>query len=237
MRILLLGYGKMGKAVEKIAIERGHVIASKIDIDNPITGIKKENIDIAIEFTKPDAAENNIYECLNKGISVVSGTTGWNINVDEITTLCQKNKTSMFYASNFSVGMNIFMEINNKLASLLNKFDDYSAKIEETHHIQKLDEPSGTAISLAEGIIKSNNKYRNWELNNGENNILNLPVFSFREGDTVGNHRITWKSNVDKISIEHSAENRAGFAVGAILAAEYTFGKVGFYTMRDLLNL
>ncbi|MDR2009263.1 MAG: 4-hydroxy-tetrahydrodipicolinate reductase [Bacteroidales bacterium] len=238
MNIALIGYGKMGKAIEKIALERGHNISAIIDMNSSLKSIDDlhEKVDVAIEFTTPSSAGKNIYECLKKSIPVVSGTTGWNINIPEIKNLCKEYKTSMFYASNFSIGMNIFMEINKNLAVMMNKFDAYKVSIEETHHIHKLDKPSGTAITLAEDIIKKYSKYNNWQLS-PVNDAGHLGISSFREGETIGDHKITWKSDIDKITIEHSAKNRDGFALGAILSAEYIRDKEGYFTMRDLLNL
>ena len=236
MNIALIGYGKMGKEIERIAVERGHNISEIIDINqNSIQNISN-NIDVAIEFTNPASAKNNVYDCLGKGIAVVSGTTGWNLNIEDISKKCIQNNTAMFYASNFSVGMNIFMTINEKLAKLLNDFKDYSAKIEETHHIHKLDKPSGTAITLAKDIIDNSSKYQNWELNKS-NDILNLCISSFREGEVIGDHKITWENEIDNITISHSAKNRSGFAIGAVLAAEFIQKKTGFFTMKNLLNL
>lgn len=238
MRIAIIGYGKMGKAIEKTALNRGYSVVSVIDCENSAQEIKKLSgkIDVAIEFTNPNSAQENIYECLNNKISVVSGTTGWIIDAEEVSRLCNKNSVAMFYASNFSIGMNIFMVINEKLALLLNKFEDYSVKIEETHHVHKLDKPSGTAITLAKGIIENNGKYNEWGLDYASD-IHNLIIHSFREGETIGDHKIIWENNIDKIVIEHSAKNRDGFVLGALLAAEYIKGKEGFFTMRNIFNL
>jgi len=238
MKIALIGYGKIGKAVEQIALERGHSIVAIVDLNTDIRIDKKlsELADVAIEFTTPASAQQNILDCINSGLPVVSGTTGWIFNKSEMEALCLNRSTAMFYASNFSIGMNVFMEINAKLARLMSDFDDYSAKIEETHHIHKLDKPSGTAITLAEGIVKNNSKYVKWELNS-RTDIHNIEIDSFREGEIFGDHKIVWESDVDNISISHSAKSRKGFALGAVLAAEFLFNKTGVFSMRDLLKL
>ncbi|HNQ67354.1 MAG TPA: 4-hydroxy-tetrahydrodipicolinate reductase [Bacteroidales bacterium] len=238
MRIALIGYGKMGKAVEQIALERGHTITAVIDINttDKISENLKSIADIAIEFTSPNSAKQNVINCLQNGISVVSGTTGWDLNKDEFKKLCIKNSAAVFYASNFSIGVNVFMKINEKLAELLSGFNDYEAKIEETHHIHKLDKPSGTAITLANGIIKNNPKYVKWMLNpcNEKNKI---EINSFREGEIYGDHKIIWENDIDIISISHSAKSRRGLAQGAIMAAEFVIGKIGVFSMSDLLKL
>lgn len=238
MRIALIGYGKMGKAVEQIALERGHIITSIVDIN---TAVKiDENLrsvaDVAIEFTSPSSAKQNIIDCLTSGISVVSGTTGWELNKQELESLAIKNSAALFYASNFSIGVNIFMKINEQLAGFLSDFSDYSAKIEETHHIHKIDKPSGTAISLAKGIVNNNAKYVNWMLNpcSDKNKI---EISSFREGEIFGDHKITWENDNDIISISHSAKSRRGLATGAIMSAEFVLGKTGVFSMNDLLKL
>lgn len=238
MRIGIIGYGKMGKAVEQIAQSRNHNIASIIDIDssNKINKELANIIDVAIEFTSPTAAKDNIYKCLENGIPVVSGSTGITFDSKQLSDLCKTHKTSMLLASNFSIGVNILMEINEKLSSLMSNFDSYEASMEETHHIHKLDEPSGTAISLADGIMKNNSKYVKWELNS-ISDIRNIGITSLREGETIGDHKITWESEIDSITIEHSAKNRKGFALGAVLAAEYIKNRVGLFTMRDLLKI
>ncbi len=238
MNIGLIGYGKMGKSVETLALKRGHNIVSILDInniDNLNTDLAKK-IDVAIEFSTPESANSNIVKCLELGISVVSGTTGWSYNPDELDKLAKQNNAAIFIASNFSVGVNLFMEVNKKLAGLMETFNTYKVNMEETHHIHKLDKPSGTAISLANDIIKENSRYVNWKLK-PENDIHNIQIESFREGETIGNHKIIWNSEIDTISIEHNAKNRSGFTSGALLAAEYINGKTGFYKMKDLLNL
>ncbi|MDL2262061.1 4-hydroxy-tetrahydrodipicolinate reductase [Bacteroidales bacterium OttesenSCG-928-I21] len=238
MEIALIGYGRMGKIIEQIAIKRGHTITAVIDINTTQKTISelKDYVDIAIEFTTPLSAQKNIYECLQKGISVVSGTTGWDININEIKKLCKQHCTSMFYASNFSIGMNIFMEINKNLSTLINKIDSYSVSIEEIHHIHKLDKPSGTAITLADGIIKEHSQFDSWELAPAVD-TRNIEITSVRKGEIIGEHKIIWENDIDQIIIEHKAKSRNGFALGAVLAAEYINNKKGFFTMNDLLNL
>lgn len=235
MKIAIIGYGKMGKAIEQIAAERGHTISAIIDL-NGNAGINADIADVAIEFTSPASARQNILDCIACGIPVVSGTTGWDFDKSEMEALCSNNSTSVFHASNFSVGANIFMEINEKLAGLMNDFGDYSAKIEETHHIHKLDKPSGTAISLANGIIKNNSKYVKWELK-PVSDIQNIEITSFREGEIFGDHTVFWENDIDRIGISHSAKSRKGLALGAVLAAEFVADKKGVFSMRDLLKL
>lgn len=238
MNIGIIGYGKMGKAIEKLCIHRGHIVSVILDEKNSedFSDHFKNNVDVAIEFTSPDSAKNNIYKCIELGVPVVSGTTGWVFDFAEIETECKKNKAAVFYASNFSIGMNIFMDINEKLAKLLSDFDNYDARIEETHHVHKLDKPSGTAISLAQGILKNNSKYVNYELKPVKD-IRNLEIESFREGEIIGEHKIIWENEIDEILIQHKAKNRTGFALGAVLAAEFIKNKSGLYNMRDLLKL
>ena len=235
MKITLIGYGKMGKTIEKIALQRAHNIVEIIDIgeESKFNSETVLNTDIAIEFTNPQSAENNIKKCLENGISVVSGTTGWNFNNYEIEEICVKNNCAFFYASNFSIGMNIFFEINKKLAQLLSNHQDYTVQIEETHHIHKLDKPSGTAITLATAIIENSNRYQNSELDKYVDDTI--PIKSFRVGEIVGEHNVIWDSEIDTISIEHSAKSRDGFAIGAILAAEFLKNKIGVFSMQDLL--
>lgn len=235
MKIAIIGYGKMGKAIEQIAADRGHTISAIIDL-NGSTAINAGLADVAIEFTSPTSARQNIIDCIACGIPVVSGTTGWDFDKSEMETLCRDNSTSVFQASNFSIGANIFMEINEKLAGIMNDFGDYSAKIEETHHIHKLDKPSGTAISLANGIIKNNSKYVKWELK-PVSDIQNIEITSFREGEIFGDHTVLWENDIDRISITHSAKSRKGLAFGAVLAAEFVADKKGVFSMRDLLKL
>ncbi|MDD2635679.1 MAG: 4-hydroxy-tetrahydrodipicolinate reductase [Bacteroidales bacterium] len=239
MNIGIIGYGKMGKAIEKIAIQRNHQVTVIIDFENKESVVNqlKNNVDVAIEFTTPDSAKNNIFDCASASIPIVSGTTGWDIDEHLIRQICQDNNSSVFYASNFNIGVNIFMEINEKLANLLSDFDSYDARISETHHIHKIDKPSGTAISLAKGIFENNSKYVNFELK-PVTDKRNLEIESFREGEIIGDHKIIWENEIDKITLEHNAKDRSGFAIGAVLAAEFIINKKSdYYTMRDLLKL
>lgn len=239
MNIGIVGYGKMGKAIEQIALQRNHIVTVIVDLENndSIADQLKGNVDVAIEFTTPDSAKNNIFDCASAGIPIVSGTTGWKIDENQIKQICQDNNSTVFYASNYNIGVNIFMEINEKLADLLSDFASYDARIEETHHIHKLDKPSGTAISLAKGIFENNTKYVNFELK-PVSDKRNLEIESFREGEIIGDHKIIWESEIDKITLEHNAKDRLGFAIGAVLAAEFLMNKKsGYFTMRDLLKL
>lgn len=236
MNISIIGYGKMGRAVEQIAESRGHKIVEVIDYkeNHKFDSENFLNSDVAIEFTLPDSVEQNISTALSKGVSIVSGTTGWSMDTNQYKNLCLENKAALLFASNFSIGVNIFFEINKKLAELMSNFQDYNGSIEETHHIHKIDKPSGTAVSLAKEIISKNNNYKEWALNdNGEK----LPIFSKREGEVFGYHSVKWESEIDYIKIEHNAKSRKGFALGAVLAAEFIKNKIGVYTMKDLLNI
>ena len=229
MKIALLGYGRMGQAIEKIAIDRGHTIVAKIDKDNPDEAYEA---DVAINFSIPTAAYENITSAINKKIPVVCGTTGWLDRLDEVETLCQQNEGAFLYASNFSLGVNLFFELNVKLADMMQKQPLYTASIEEIHHTQKLDKPSGTAITLAEGIPSAGNV---WHL--VEDNGEGVPITSIRKDEVPGTHTVTHRSEIDEISITHTAHNRTGFALGAIIAAEWIQNKKGIFSMRDVLQL
>lgn len=233
MKIALLGYGKMGKAIEKIAVEKGHTIILKIDKDQVDYDITKA--DVAIDFSIPSVAFNNISTCLNNGIPVVSGTTGWLKKFDDAVALCQQQKGAFIYASNFSLGVNIFFELNEHLAKMMAKLQQYQVNIEEIHHTQKLDAPSGTAITLANGIIKNTNKER-WELNDTFNKE-SIPITAKRIENVPGTHTVLYQSEVDEIAIKHMAHSRKGFALGAVIAAEWLLGKTGVYTMKDVLGI
>jgi len=237
MNIALIGYGKMGREIEKIALERGHSISVKIDKDNleSFDDSTFKQSDVAIEFTQPQFAVNNYKQCFKNNIPVVSGTTGWLDAFDEITQICQKEKQTFFYASNFSVGVNIFFEINKKLAKLINQNSGYNVEMEEIHHTQKLDAPSGTAISLAEQIIEELSSKEKWALDSNQNNELN--IIAKRIADTPGTHTVKYSSEIDEITIEHKAKSRKGFALGAVLAAEFIQNKKGIFSMKDLLDL
>ena len=229
MKIALLGYGRMGQAIEKIAIDRGHTIVAKIDRDNPDEAYEA---DVAINFSVPMAAYKNITSAIDKKIPVVCGTTGWLDRLDEVETLCQQNEGAFLYASNFSLGVNLFFELNVKLADMMQKQPLYTASIEEIHHTQKLDKPSGTAITLAEGIPSAGNV---WHL--VEDNGEGVPITSIRKDEVPGTHTVTHRSEIDEISITHTAHNRTGFALGAIIAAEWIQNKKGIFSMRDVLQL
>ena len=233
MRIALLGYGKMGKMIEQVALARGHKIVLKIDAESDDFDISL--VDVAIDFSIPSAAVQNISNCLKNGIPIVSGTTGWLENYDSIVSLCKERDGAFIYASNFSLGVNIFFELNRKLAKIMGDLDQYEVDIEEIHHTQKLDAPSGTAITLAEDIINSTN-HRGWSLEVKEGENL-LPIESKRIAKVPGTHTINYKSNVDRISMTHEAFNREGFALGAVIAAEWLIGKTGIFSMQDVLNI
>ncbi|MCF0205970.1 MAG: 4-hydroxy-tetrahydrodipicolinate reductase [Bacteroidales bacterium] len=237
MKIVIIGYGKMGKEIERVAKERGHSVSAIFDVDRDICSEKdiKSLGDVAIEFTTPNTAESNVKACIGGGLPVVSGTTGWTFDKQDVDLRCRENKTSFFYSSNYSIGMNIFMLVNKILASKLSAYPQYSAKIAETHHIHKLDKPSGTAITLAKGIIEGNAKYNDWKLDAEAENCVEID--SYREGEVFGDHTICWESDFDTISITHSAKSRYALACGAVMAAEFIAGKSGFYSMEDLLNL
>lgn len=239
MRIALLGYGKMGKMIERIAVSRGHQVVLVVDLDNRADCSVEQlrQADVAIEFTTPAVAVDNYKWCMDAGVPVVSGTTAWLDRWEEVVGYCREKGGGFFYASNFSIGVNIFFRLNKYLAKMMDNFRDYKIFIEETHHIHKLDAPSGTAITLAEGIIKNHSAYRSWKLYQGEELGEDvLPVAAKRIGEVPGIHGVTYKSAVDEIEIRHSAFSREGFAQGAVFAAEFLFGKKGVYGMDDLLS-
>ena len=238
MRIALVGYGKMGKEIEKIAKERGHCISIIIDQDNSedMNSTSFKQADVAIEFTNPYSALNNINCCINSGVPVVCGSTGWLDHLPEISEYVKAQNGALFYASNFSLGVNIFFKVNQHLASIMSKFNDYSVEVEEWHHNQKLDSPSGTAITAAEGILESYTNKNGW-INQSVNDSNKLGIISIRKGEIPGTHTVTYDSPVDKIVLTHEAKSREGFALGAVLAAEFLASKTGVYTMSDLLAL
>lgn len=237
MKIALIGYGKMGKEIEKIAIDRGHEILYKFDIKNESDFIVEnlKEVDVAIEFTQPSSAYKNYLKCFDANIPVVSGTTGWIDNLPDIKSKCEGGKQTFFYASNFSLGVNLFFKLNKSLSQLMNKVEAYDVEISETHHTEKKDAPSGTAITLAEDIISNLNKKQTWVKENAVNDT-ELAIRSFREDKVPGLHTIKYESDVDYIEITHSAKSRKGFALGAVLAAELTQTKSGFLSMDDLLD-
>ncbi len=232
MKIALLGYGKMGKVIEKIALERGHEIVLRKDRLDSFEGIT--SADVAIDFSVPTTAVSHISECLNQNIPVISGTTGWLESYPEMVNLCHEKNGSFIYASNFSLGVNIFFELNNYLAKMMKNLSDYKVSIEEIHHTQKLDAPSGTAISLANGIIE-NTDYVNWTLENPTANQIYIDAK--RIENIPGTHSVFYDSKVDQIEIKHTAHSREGFALGSVIAAEWLIGKKGIFTMKDVLGI
>lgn len=237
MNIALIGYGKMGKAIEEIALQRGHTIPLKIDIDNAAE-FTKENLnrcDVAIEFTSPHSAVQNILTCINAGTPIVCGSTGWLDKWNEITKECETKNGSFLYASNYSVGVNIFFELNKKLAALMSQHKEYDVSMVEIHHTQKKDAPSGTAITLAEQILENIDRKTKW-VNENTSNTDDLKIISERVDPAPGTHKIKYSSPIDDIEIIHTAHNRTGFATGAILAAEFLYNKKGIYSMKDVLG-
>ena len=237
MKLALLGYGKMGKEIENTALERKHSIELTIDINNQhdLIAVNLRKADVAIDFSTPDSAYGNIMKCFEADIPVVCGTTGWLDRFDEVVGYCKANQKSFFYASNFSIGVYLFFDINRKLARVMNRFTDYDVSIEETHHIHKLDAPSGTAIALAKDIISEIDRKKQWELGN-ETKPESLLIKAIRENEIPGIHKVTYDSAIDSISVTHSAKNRKGLAQGAVLAAEFIYNKKGFFTMSDLMG-
>lgn len=231
MKIALSGYGKMGKTIEKIATERGHEVVLRIDGD--IENHDLTIADVAIDFSVPDAAFKNITTCFKNNLPVVSGTTGWLDNYDNAVKVCKEKNSGFIYASNFSVGVNLFFELNERLAKLMSPFEDYSVEIEEIHHTQKLDAPSGTAISLAQQIVANSGK-TGWQLDHAEED--EIPVYAKRIEDVPGTHTVSYKSSIDSIEIKHTAHSRQGFALGAVIAAEWLVNKQGVFTMKDVLS-
>ncbi|WP_396187121.1 4-hydroxy-tetrahydrodipicolinate reductase [Flavobacterium sp.] len=232
MKIALLGYGKMGQTIERIAVERGHQIVLKKDEFNTYEGLS--DADVAIDFSIPAVAVSNISNSFNANVPVISGTTGWLEHYDEMVTLCTEKNGGFISSSNFSLGVNLFFELNEYLAKMMSKFDSYTVNMEEIHHTQKLDAPSGTAISLAKGVI-ANSGYSNWTLEEAKENEIHIEAK--RIGDVPGTHTVTYNSVVDSIEIKHTAHNREGFALGAVIAAEWIVGKHGIFTMKDVLEL
>ncbi|MBS1654870.1 MAG: 4-hydroxy-tetrahydrodipicolinate reductase [Bacteroidetes bacterium] len=238
MNIALLGYGKMGKAIEEIAVQRGHSIVLKID-ENNTSDFTKENIskaDVAIEFTSPHSAYDNVKKAIEFGVAVVCGSTGWLYKIDEIKKICTEMKGSFIYASNFSVGVNIFFEVNKRLAAMMATHDDYDVSLTEIHHTQKKDAPSGTAITLAEQILEEIPRKKSW-VNHISDNPDELEILSERIDPAPGTHKIKYSSPIDDIEIIHTAHSRKGFALGAVLAAEFLKDKKGIFGMKDVLCL
>lgn len=265
MKIALIGYGKMGRMIEAIAKERGHEITVVIDIDNEVDIDSKafRKSDVAIEFTRPDSAVNNLLKCFSAGVPVVCGTTGWLDSLDAVKSVCESGKGAMFYSSNYSIGVNIFEAVSRYLAGIMNNYPQYTPSMEEVHHIHKLDHPSGTAITIAEELIAASNKVDKWKepeeitddsepkTTSNEDDKNTLFISHRREGEVPGIHTVTWDSPQDTITISHSAKSREGFALGAVLAAEWLAekckkfsvgplkigsGQTGFFTMKDMLK-
>jgi len=232
MKIALLGYGRMGKEIEKIAISRGHEIVIKKDVHDTID---MNLADVAIDFSVPSAAFDNISNCIKNKVPVISGTTGWLDKYQEVSLLCEKEKGAFIYASNFSLGVNIFFELNKQLAKMMHSLEDYTISLEEIHHTKKLDAPSGTAITLAEGIIENSSK-KNWELGESASEE-NIPIIAKRISEVPGTHTVWYDSEVDTLEIKHTAHSRKGFALGAVVAAEWIVGKTGVFSMKDVLNI
>ena len=238
MKIAISGYGKMGKEIEKTALERNHQISAIIDTNEDWLKFRSEISisDVVIDFSQPDVAVQNILRCFEAEIPIVTGTTGWDNQKEEISKICTRQGKTLFTASNFSIGVNIFFEVNKKLAELMGKQSSYNVTMKEIHHIHKLDKPSGTAIHLADDIISSNPKLKGWTIDENSPGEK-LHIQSLRAGEVPGTHVVKYTSEVDRISIMHEAKSRKGFALGAVLAAEWTIGKTGVFGMRDMLGL
>ncbi len=236
MKIVLLGYGKMGKAIESFAVKKGHTIMAKIDSPQADSVSQIKNADVAIEFSQPDAVVNNLKACIDAKVPVVCGTTGWLTNKNEIEDYCVQQNGTFFYASNFSLGVNIFFKVNEQLAEIMNKYPGYDISIDEIHHTQKKDAPSGTAISLATSIIKKVDRKNSW-VNNNNADAEKLVINSFREDPTPGTHTVKYTSSTDDIALTHVAHSRDGFAKGALMVAEWIQDKKGVLNMGDFLKL
>jgi len=239
MKIGLVGYGKMGKAIEEIAVQRGHEVMFKSNSVFPLNEKDIQSVDVIIEFTKPDLAFQHIQMSLSQSTPIVVGTTGWNEKIEEVENLVSKSQGSLIYASNFSVGVNLFLELNEKLAQLMNHRAEYTASIDEIHHTQKIDSPSGTAITLANGILENNDTYYSWVCEEGKmphTTAGQLGVVAHRIPDVPGTHTVAYSSEIDTITITHQAHNRRGFALGAVLAAEWIQDRKGCFTIKDMLK-
>lgn len=234
MNIILVGYGKMGRAIEKVALERGHRISAAIDLDNR-EELESAKGDVAIEFSHPDAAYENIHRCLERSIPVVSGTTGWLKRKDEIEKICNARNGAFFYASNYSIGVNILFRLNEILAHIMEHFPQFDVAIDEIHHAEKKDQPSGTAISLAEGVLHQLSRKKKW-VNTDSSNPADLVINSFRIDDVPGTHVLKYSSGIEDVELKHIAHSREGFARGAVLVAEWIVGKKGVFSMNDFLK-
>lgn len=238
MHIALLGYGKMGKVIEKIALERGHTIAAKVTSRHPIEQAELERATVAIEFSRPEMAVKHITHCIERRLPVVVGTTGWYAALESVEEHCRSREGALLYATNFSLGVHLFFEMNRKLAQLMASHPDYRAAIVETHHTEKKDAPSGTAISTGEDIVGANHRYTQWiAVEEGQPTAPDaLPITAVRSPDVPGTHQVSYTSTVDTIDLVHTAHNRNGFGQGSVVAAEWLVGKQGVFTMNDVLN-
>ena len=238
MKIALIGYGKMGKTIENLGLEQGHEFPLIIDVDNSgdLNPDNIEGIDVAIEFSTPMAAPGNVLRCLELGLPVVSGTTGWNSRIEEVNLSCKSQNGAFFYASNFSIGVNILFAMNRQLARIMNKFPQYQASMEEVHHIHKLDAPSGTAITLLEGIIEQHGGSEKWSLEESDD-PSEIHISALREGEVKGKHTVRYESPLDSLSLSHDAKSRNAFVEGVLLAATFISDKKGVFGMNDMLDL
>jgi 4-hydroxy-tetrahydrodipicolinate reductase len=234
MKIALFGYGKMGKEIEQVALQRNHSIVLKVNKENcgSLTKEQLQQADVAIEFSTPDTVIGNVYKCFDAQLPIVVGATGWYTRFEEIKSVCVKENQSLFHATNFSLGVNLFFKMNEEIARMMNKFSDYEVSMREIHHTHKLDKPSGTAITTAEKILANQTKKSNWSIDKKSDTDLFIDVV--REDEVPGTHTVFYKSDIDEISLTHKAYNRKGFALGAVLAAEFLHHKKGVYTMSDL---
>ena len=237
MNIALIGYGKMGKEIEQVALSRGHKIVLKVDISNAATYTEEElkKADVAIEFSIPESAISNIYKCFDANIPVVVGTTGWLSKLDEVKNKCKEKDQALFYASNYSIGVNLFFKLNEYLAKIMNSYHDYNVTMDEIHHVHKLDSPSGTAITLANMVVEKLERKLKW-VNTPTSEKNELEIISKRIDEVPGTHTVTYGSDVDEISISHVAHSRKGFALGAVVAAEWIIGKKGVFGMNDMMK-
>ncbi len=236
MRIAIIGYGKMGREIESVLIDRGHEVVARLRSQDMLNSESINGADVAIEFTRPDQVVANMSKCFELNLPIVTGTTGWNKQLDEVSNLCAANQGSLFHASNFSIGVNLFFELNKRLAQMMNQQPEFEPSMVEIHHTEKLDQPSGTAITLAEGLISEIGNVNSWDNNETKESDV-LHIASLREPNVTGTHTITYGSEVDQITIEHKALNRKGFALGAVKAAEWLVGKQGVFTMKDMIKI
>ncbi len=237
MKAAIIGYGKMGHEIERVLLDRGHEVVLIVDVENraDLTPERLQGVDVAIEFSTPATAVENIFRCFECGIPVVSGTTGWTARMEEVQQVCKAKNGGLFWASNYSIGVNLFFRVNRMLARMMNRFPQYDVTVEEVHHIQKKDAPSGTAITIAEGILQGLDRKTKW-VGNTTTEPEELEVLAVRRGMVPGIHTVTWESEADSIELRHRAVSRRGFAEGAVLAAEFMVGRQGIYSMDDLLG-